>query len=491
MIRLQRTDASRYQSLDPAAQKARFDRLQSLLRDASPATKSVFAEPAAVQGSTQVDWYSRLGGQPQRLSALAEADANAARARLDDALNDVARIANVLEGTSADDAAFLRAAARYPSDDDVFVLNGHPVVAGWGHGMAGRQPLGPVAAATAATVAATGGAVAASSGRWWRVLLLLLALSLALAVAAWWYFRDFAWPPWFDYAAFHESAARNEDELEALAGALDRDIETLLARCTPPPGAAFVAREAQQLRERVSELDGRIATQASVYQHANVAPSERLQKLQPRPPAMAARITQVVDQCAAIAEEQQRREAEEQQRREEEERQRQAERDRQQQAQAEAAKREEQKKRAEREVDEFDKRRANAGGKEGELTVTLLWNTVDDLDLHIHCPNRAHIYYKDRSGCGGSLDVDKNARDPLFGFPQGPVTREPIENVYWSQGSAAAGKYRIQVNLFKEGTRSRGSRPFKIKVQKGEDVQYFEGEVSSGNRDAYFDFSYP
>ncbi len=50
MIRLLRTNASRYQSLDAGHLKARFDRLQTLLSNASPATKSAFAEPALVQG---------------------------------------------------------------------------------------------------------------------------------------------------------------------------------------------------------------------------------------------------------------------------------------------------------------------------------------------------------------------------------------------------------------------------------------------------------
>ncbi|MCB1859565.1 MAG: hypothetical protein KDI63_14915 [Gammaproteobacteria bacterium] len=509
MIRLLRTNPSRYQSLDTTQLKARFVRLQSLLSNASPATKSVFAEPAPVQGSDNIDWLAHLGGQPQPLSKMPQADAAAARSKLNAALNDVLRIANERAGASPDDAAFLRSIAAYPSDDDIFVLNGQPVIAAWGHGLAGKQPMGPSPAAAAASdvagaaVLASGAAHAAgdgteaaqASGRGWgRRFLLLFLLLLALALLAWWYYRDFNWPPWFDYAAFHEAAGLSEQELIALADVLEEDIEALRQKCTPQPGVAVLKGEESSLRDRVASLQSKVAAQGSLYDQHQIPYSQELRALQSRVPPFNERISAMLRECDAIVEDLERKRAEDLRRKQEEERLRHEEaleRERQEKLarEAEEKRKAEQAKKQERKQDEFDKRRTAAGGEEGELTVTLLWNTIDDLDLHVTCPDTAHIYYLSRSGCGGMLDVDQNARYGYNGLPMGRVTREPVENVFWP--SARNGKYRIKVDLYKEGTRTRAARPFKIKVQKGEDVQYFEGEVSSGNRDAYFDFSYP
>jgi hypothetical protein len=496
MIRLSRINPSRYQSFDAAQLGARFARLQSLLAGASPATRSVFAEPGLVQGSDSVDWFSRLGGQPQPLSQVPEAEAKAVRARLNDALNDVRRIADERAAVAPDDAEFLRAAASYPSDADVFVLNGQPVVTAWGHGLAGAQPIAPVPPAAAAVAAAAaiapdaaqaaeeGGAAPPTGARWGRWLLVLLLLLLALALLAWWHYRDFKWPPWLDHAAFHQAAGISEQELIRLANGLESDIEALPKLCDPPPEAGLLQAEEAELRKRVSDLHVMVSDQRGRYEQHGIPYSPALRALQERVPPLNERITAALRECDRIAAELAKKRAEEiiRQQREEQERLR---------REKEAREAEDRRAEAERQRqdDEFDKRRAAAGGEEGELTVTLLWNTVDDLDLHIHCPNGDHIFYNARSGCGGKLDVDRNARDPVFGIPQGPVTREPIENVFW--GSAQHGRYQIKVDLFKEGTTSRGARPFKIKVQKGDDVQYFDGTVSSRDKEASFSFSYP
>ena len=59
--------------------------------------------------------------------------------------------------------------------------------------------------------------------------------------------------------------------------------------------------------------------------------------------------------------------------------------------------------------DEVDERRADAEGRTGELTVSLAWNTTDDLDLAVREPGGTIIYHKNRrSASGGELDVDRN-----------------------------------------------------------------------------------
>ena len=63
---------------------------------------------------------------------------------------------------------------------------------------------------------------------------------------------------------------------------------------------------------------------------------------------------------------------------------------------------------------EIGKRLKKAAARVGALTVSLIWDTVDDLDLHAESPasrgETGHIFWNNKKGkCGGHLDVDMNA----------------------------------------------------------------------------------
>ena len=123
-------------------------------------------------------------------------------------------------------------------------------------------------------------------------------------------------------------------------------------------------------------------------------------------------------------------------------------------------------------ADSIAERVKKAGGRvEGAaLRVSLLWYNYDDLDLHVHEPPgrgvaglRDHIYFGNRTGwTGGRLDVDMNAN--------GPRSREPVENVAWSQ-TPPDGAYKVVVNNYAQ--RETSGVGFVIEVESNGKLSHF------------------
>jgi len=67
----------------------------------------------------------------------------------------------------------------------------------------------------------------------------------------------------------------------------------------------------------------------------------------------------------------------------------------------------------------------------GDVTVTLVWDDWDDLDLHVITPQGKEIYYGNREADGGMLDVDMNAWERC--------SKEPIENVFFGDAERGIG----------------------------------------------------
>ncbi|MBN1966206.1 MAG: SH3 domain-containing protein [Anaerolineae bacterium] len=77
----------------------------------------------------------------------------------------------------------------------------------------------------------------------------------------------------------------------------------------------------------------------------------------------------------------------------------------------------------------------------GEVQVTLVWDTLADMDLSVQEPGGALLYYNaPNSPTGGVLDLDSN-------FPCGENLNY-AENAYWPAGQAPAGTYRVFVRQF-------------------------------------------
>ncbi|MCB2264243.1 MAG: hypothetical protein LGR52_15085 [Candidatus Thiosymbion ectosymbiont of Robbea hypermnestra] len=120
---------------------------------------------------------------------------------------------------------------------------------------------------------------------------------------------------------------------------------------------------------------------------------------------------------------------------------------------------------------EIARRVAEAGGRHGnvDVRISLLWNTRDDLDLHVTTPFGRVIYYGNKNADGGVLDVDRNVNG---------TTRQPVENVRWARGQAPAGEYRVMVRNFKFNERRRRAVEFRVEVVADGQVKHYQGIIS-------------
>jgi hypothetical protein len=117
-------------------------------------------------------------------------------------------------------------------------------------------------------------------------------------------------------------------------------------------------------------------------------------------------------------------------------------------------------------------RLAREKAQTGELQVSLAWDGPSDLDLMVVCPGGEQIFFQRRSGCGGTLDIDMNAQRH---------SQTPIENIFWPENSAQAGRYKVRVSLYARQGENRTSIPFQIRIKNGADVRTIPGNVGQGS----------
>jgi hypothetical protein len=123
----------------------------------------------------------------------------------------------------------------------------------------------------------------------------------------------------------------------------------------------------------------------------------------------------------------------------------------------------------------------------GELHISLIWNDIADLDLHVVTPYNEHIYYGNReSSCGGLLDVDMNRCNDT-------ISLEPIENIFWAL--SPSGHYKVYVNNFCNRTDnktvftdSQREVPFRVRLKRGDNIDWFEGKVGPNKNVTCFEF---
>jgi hypothetical protein len=77
--------------------------------------------------------------------------------------------------------------------------------------------------------------------------------------------------------------------------------------------------------------------------------------------------------------------------------------------------------------------------KSGDLQISVSWDQLDDVDLHVRTPSGGHVYYANREAGNAKLDFDSNAGCRGDGINS--------ENIY-IDAPLEDGEYRIELNLF-------------------------------------------
>jgi hypothetical protein len=99
------------------------------------------------------------------------------------------------------------------------------------------------------------------------------------------------------------------------------------------------------------------------------------------------------------------------------------------------------------EVDNIQQRLNAAGAQTGDVQVSIGWNSIDDIDLHVKYiaanGGGGMINWMNRLDfIGGCLDVDMNAN-----FYR--VTNRPVENIFWPRGSSPKGQFFVGIHNFR------------------------------------------
>nr|MCR4780727.1 zinc-ribbon domain-containing protein [Ruminiclostridium sp.] len=122
------------------------------------------------------------------------------------------------------------------------------------------------------------------------------------------------------------------------------------------------------------------------------------------------------------------------------------------------------------------------GAGVGPITVTLAWQTHDDLDLHMITPDGSRIYYRNKTAQGGTLDVDMNARDNEL------AEEVAIENIYFPDPEN--GHYKVYLRDYYDRTPG-SSTHWMIKVKVGDNESVYEGDIDgSGTEQFVTEFDY-
>ena len=101
----------------------------------------------------------------------------------------------------------------------------------------------------------------------------------------------------------------------------------------------------------------------------------------------------------------------------------------------------------------------------GDVKITLSFDPIHDLDLHVIEPGGTEIYFEHPlSPSGGKLDLDSGANCT--------ASVANAENIYWPAGAAPTGEYKVKVQDFEPC--DRGPIPFTVRIENGAVVDTYQ-----------------
>jgi hypothetical protein len=138
-------------------------------------------------------------------------------------------------------------------------------------------------------------------------------------------------------------------------------------------------------------------------------------------------------------------------------------------------------------VEELLSRLRNKNAKAADIRVSLAWNSMIDLDLHVIEPSGEKIYWEKKiSNSGGELEFDMNDNENILS-----MSNEPIESVYWPVGTQPVGHYKIEVVYYaNNGLENVDPINYLVLVTiEGINLE-FRGKISKGDVPNVWEFSY-
>lgn len=107
----------------------------------------------------------------------------------------------------------------------------------------------------------------------------------------------------------------------------------------------------------------------------------------------------------------------------------------------------------------------------GDVKITLSWDRLHDLDLHVIEPNGEEVQYQNSSSLtGGELDLDSGANcEPSVAN---------TENIFWPSQGAPAGDYVVTVHNYQQC--SPGPIEFSVRVAYDNVVNTYRGSFAEG-----------
>ena len=110
-----------------------------------------------------------------------------------------------------------------------------------------------------------------------------------------------------------------------------------------------------------------------------------------------------------------------------------------------------------------------------EVSVSLAWDTKEDLDLSVMCPNNKTVSHKEKlaaqNNCG-DLDVDANFKTAIFTQPVEHIDLQPLSGIYKIVVRSIRNKYSNKTQI---------PTKFKVEINNSGETTLFDGSILPGD----------